>query len=257
MATNNSLTFHIEPYDLYGSFFESVVGLELARLGLHHTFHGCFGYLPNLPAVVDQRELLASELDHKGRVIRELRAWDKGVIEMKIERTRETRRSIDVWGYFDTKEAAAQCLSILVKQLPPETGELRGDTASVNFWNAAVVRSEYQPRRESQTMRVPQWQEIAANYPERVRPELANAMRLQESSIPASRLMLWRGLPGTGKTWAVRALMREWLGWCTYHYVVDPAVFFSNSTYMLSLLFKVSEVGQDEDGNRKWSLIIL
>jgi len=69
--------------------------------------------------------------------------------------------------------------------------------------------------------------------------------------------MLWRGRPGTGKTWAVRALMREWMDWCTFHYVVDPAVFFSSSAYMLSLLAKVSEVGQDDDGNRKWSLILL
>lgn len=34
-------------------------------------------------------------------------------------------------------------------------------------------------------------------------------------------------------------------------------MFFSNSTYMLSLLSKVSEAGEVEDGNRKWSLIIL
>jgi hypothetical protein len=52
-------------------------------------------------------------------------------------------------------------------------------------------------------------------------------------------------------------MMREWLGWCTFHYVVDPAAFFSNSTYMLSLLSKVSDASQSEDGDRKWSLIIL
>jgi hypothetical protein len=257
MATDNSLTFNIEPYDLYSSFFESVVGIELARRGLHHAFYGCFGYVQNLPAVIDQRELIASELDRKGRVTREARAWDRGLVEIKFSRTPETRRNIEVWGYFDSKQDAAQCLSFFGKHLPPESAQLRDDAVSVNFWNAAQERGEYRPRRESQTMRVPQWQEIAANYPEQVRPELAHTMRLQESGIPASRLMLWRGLPGTGKTWALRALMREWLDWCTFHYVVDPAMFFSNSTYMLSLLSKVSEVEQDEDGNRKWSLIIL
>jgi hypothetical protein len=257
MASNSSFTFNIEPYDLYGCFYESIVGLELARRGLHHTFSACFGYLPNLPAVVDQRELIASELDSKGRVLRELRAWDKGLIEIKFTRTPEARRYIEAWGYFDSKEEAAQCLSVLRKHLPPETTQPRDGAVSVNFWNFAVVRADWQPRRESQTMRVPQWDSIAANYPERVRRELASTMRLQESVMPASRLMLWRGLPGTGKTWAVRALMREWLDWCTFHYVVDPAVFFSNSTYMLSLLSKVSEAGQSEDGDRKWSLIIL
>ena len=83
-------------------------------------------------------------------------------------------------------------------------------------------------------------------------------MRLKESNILLARLMLSRGLPGTGKTWAIRALMREWFDWCTFHYVVDPAVFFSNSTYMLSLLSKVGEVAEAEYGDdRKWSLVIL
>jgi hypothetical protein len=257
MTSNNSFTFNLEPYDLYGSFYESVVGLELARRGLHHTFSSSFGYVPDLPAAIEQRELIASELDNKGKVLREVRVWDMGLVEIKFTRTPETRRYVDAWGYFDSKEEAAQCLSILGRHLPPYATELREGTVSVSFWNAAIERGDYRPRRESQTMRVPQWQTIAANYPERVRPELANAMRLQESRMPASRLMLWRGLPGTGKTWAVRSLMREWMEWCTFHYVVDPAAFFSNSTYMLSLLSKVSEVGQSEDGDRKWSLIIL
>jgi ATPase family associated with various cellular activities (AAA) len=257
MTSNNSFTFNMEPYDLYGSFYESIVGLELARRALHHTFYGCFGYVPNLPSAIDQRELIASELDRKGRVLRELRVWDKGLVEIKFTRTPETRRYIEAWGYFDSKEDAVGGLSFLNKSLPPETTQLCDGTVSVSFWNAAMVRGDYQPRREAQTMRVPQWQEIAANYPDRVRAELAHTMRLRESRMPASRMMLWRGLPGTGKTWAIRAMMREWLDWCTFHYVVDPAVFFTNSTYMLSLLSRVSEVGQSEDGDRKWSLIIL
>lgn len=257
MATNNLLNFHIEPYDLYGYFFESVVGLELARRGLHHTFHGCFGYVPNLPQVIDQHELIASELDRQGECLQELRTWDGGLIEIDIQRTPEARRRIEVWGYFDSKENAKKCLSVLVKHLPPETSQLDDETVSVNFWTAMTLRGEYQARRESQTMLVPQWHEIAVNYPARVRSELTSTMRLRDSTNVLSRLMLWRGLPGTGKTWAVRALMREWVDWCTFHYVVDPAVFFSSSAYMLSLLAKISEVGQDDDGNRKWSLILL
>jgi len=257
MASNNSFTFNVEPYDLYGSFYESIVRLELARRGLHHTFYGCFGYMANLPAEVEQRELIASELDRKGRVLRELRSWDKGLVEIKFSRSPETRRHIEAWGYFDSKEEAVQCLSFLGKHLPPETTQLRDGTVSVSFWNEVWEHSEYKPRRESQTMRVPLWQDIAANYPERLRPALADTMQLKQSRMPASRLMLWRGLPGTGKTWAVRAMMREWRHWCTFHYIVDPAAFFSNSAYMLSLLSQVSEADQSEEGDRKWSLIIL
>ena len=57
MTSNNTFTFNLEPYDLYGSFYESVVGLELARRGLHHTFYGCFGYMPKLPEVLEPKRV--------------------------------------------------------------------------------------------------------------------------------------------------------------------------------------------------------
>jgi hypothetical protein len=200
MSTNNLLTFHIEPYDLYGCFFESVVGLQLAQRGLHHTFHGRFGYVQKVPCVVDRRELIASELNHKGEILRELRVWEAGLVEIRIERSPETRKRIEIWGYFDCKEAAKKCLSVLAEHLPPEIAQLDNEMVSVNFWSAMTSRGEYQPRRESQTMLAPEWQEIAANYPGCVRSQLANTMRLRDSGTLLSRLMLWRGLPGTGKT---------------------------------------------------------
>jgi len=111
MTTNSSFPFNIDPYDLYSFFFDSVVGLELARRGLHHAVYGRFGYVPNLPAVLEQRELIASELDRKGRVLRELRAWDDGVVEVKFERIPETRRRIETWGYFDSNHEVVHLLS--------------------------------------------------------------------------------------------------------------------------------------------------
>src|SRR6202041_1666478 len=98
MTSNNSFTFNLEPYDLYGSFYESVVGLELARRGLHHTFSSWFGFVPGLPAAIAQRELIASELDSKGKVLREVRAWDMGLVEIKFTRTPETRQYVEAWG---------------------------------------------------------------------------------------------------------------------------------------------------------------
>ena len=133
MESNSSFTFNFEPYDLYGSFYESIVGLELARRASHHSFYGRYGYVPKLPAIFDLREVIASELDRKGRVLREVRVWDKGLVEIKYTRTPETRRYIEAWGYFDSMEAAAHCLQILAKHLPPEAIELRDGTVNVNF----------------------------------------------------------------------------------------------------------------------------
>src|SRR5215469_11927834 len=254
---NKSFGFHVEAYDFYSSFYDSVVGLELARRAVRHTFYATFGYQPTLPHVLERRELIASELDRLGRVTREVRAWDEGLVELRIERTPQTRRRIEAWGYFHTKEQTAECLAILRESLPPETSKRCDDVVNVNFWHGATIRGEYQPKRQSETMRVPKWDEIDSNYPVSVRRSLAETMRLSEESVAVSRLMLWRGLPGTGKTWAIRALMREWVEWCTFHYVVDTAAFFSSSTYMLSLLSKAGETAQAEEGSRKWSLIIL
>ena len=127
MTTNSSFPFNIDPYDLYSCFYDSVVGVELARRGLHHAVYGCFGYVPSLPAMFDRCELIASELDLKGRVVRELRVWDDGVVELKFARTPETRRRIEAWGYFNSKEEAVHCLADLTKHLPPETTKLRND----------------------------------------------------------------------------------------------------------------------------------
>ena len=58
--------------------------------------------VPKLPAEIDQRELIASELDHKGRPVKELRAWDTGFLEIRTDRNSETRRRIQVWGISTT-----------------------------------------------------------------------------------------------------------------------------------------------------------
>jgi hypothetical protein len=257
MTTKDSLLFHIEPSEFYSWFFESVAGLELACRKLRHSFYACFGYVPERPAVFEERELIASELDSKGRVRRELRVWNEGLLEIKFERAPETRQRIETWGYFHRQAEATQCLAALTRHLPPENGELSDSKVSVNFWNASKVRGQSQPSRESQTIDVPSWNEIASNYPKSIRSALNGTMLLNESRVRTSRLMLWRGLPGTGKTWALRSLMRQWSSWCTFHYIVDPGIFFSSGAYMLSVLSRVGEVREDDGDGRKWSLVIL
>ena len=42
------------------------------------------------------------------------------------------------------------------------------------------------------------------------------------SPAVGGRLLLWHGIPGTGKTYALRALGWEWRSWCDFHYVTDP-----------------------------------
>lgn len=52
----------------------------------------------------------------------------------------------------------------------------------------------------------------------------------------AGKLILWHGVPGTGKTFAIRALAHEWKDWATFEYITDPENFFSDTSYMLYVL---------------------
>jgi hypothetical protein len=99
---------------------------------------------------------------------------------------------------------------------------------------------------------VPRWDEIAGNYPQRVGEQLVALTGDRRLFETAGRLVLWHGRPGTGKTWALRALGWEWREWCRLHYVTDPETFFGSSPkYMLDVLL------DEEDDEDAWRLLVL
>ena len=66
------------------------------------------------------------------------------------------------------------------------------------------------------------------------------------------RLILWRGEPGTGKSHALRALVRAWAPWCSAHFIMDPEELLGRGgAYMLDVL---TWDGDDAD---RWRLLIL
>jgi hypothetical protein len=85
----------------------------------------------------------------------------------------------------------------------------------------------------------PRWHDVAHNYPGDVtRQALGELMALTgppESEV-SGKLMIWHGPPGTGKTTAIRALMKEWSGWCAAQYIPEPEAFFSSADYIAGVL---------------------
>ncbi len=97
---------------------------------------------------------------------------------------------------------------------------------------------------------MPRWDEIAGNYAARTRDRL-NDMVGAFRPGNGGRLLLWTGAPGTGKTYALRALAWEWRDWCSVHYVTDPdSMFGSESQYLMQMVMR------PESGDR-WRLLVL
>lgn len=64
------------------------------------------------------------------------------------------------------------------------------------------------------------------------------------------KLLLWHGVPGTGKTYFIRALCQAWKEWCDFCYIVDSEEFFSDAAYMNAAMLN------SRDPNR-WNLLII
>lgn len=110
-------------------------------------------------------------------------------------------------------------------------------TTSFSFWMDT-------PRgisSHTRVLEVPTWKEIQGNYATSCRTNLDWLMR-QDGKDIAGKLIIWYGDPGFGKTFAIRALSKEWTSWCNFHYITDPANMFGrDSKYIVDLMYQLSE----------------
>jgi hypothetical protein len=109
----------------------------------------------------------------------------------------------------------------------------------------------------SKTVAVPTWDEISHNYTPQTRSQLAELMHLTPDNDERlrGRVILWHGSPGTGKTNAIRALMREWAVWCQPELLVDPEIVFARPHYLLEVMARSARLREDERGS-SWRLLI-
>lgn len=138
----------------------------------------------------------------------------------------------------------------LLRQRLPERVPTDDQTVPVAFWSYGQCG----PAELSRSIGVPAWADIDGNYPVDVAARLAPLMSPDYRPGGRGQLILWYGEPGTGKTYALRALGWEWRQWCAFHYVTDPETFFGRPDYMLHVI--LGDDG-DEEAQRRWKLLIL
>ena len=118
---------------------------------------------------------------------------EEGLVLIALEHGRAT---LTVAGY--TSESVTELLARVKALLPAKVST--SDAVSIAFLAAEFATSR--------SLVVPAWEDIKANYPASVAEDLTSF--IDRGSKQSGRLLLWHGLPGTGKTYALRALAREW-----------------------------------------------
>lgn len=103
------------------------------------------------------------------------------------------------------------------------------DKVEIKMWYVGSHGPTYMTKR----LDCPIWQDIKQEYPTEVM-ELADAI-ISGKPKRDSGLILWHGSPGTGKTTAIRSLMREWKEWADIHLVTDPERLLADTSYINQL----------------------
>jgi SpoVK/Ycf46/Vps4 family AAA+-type ATPase len=182
---------------------------------------------------------------------------DNSAVEISIN-TKTKHIAVEILSL--SEETAQEILTLIKKSIEPAADALEG-RVRVAFW----FNHPDGPRMNSRVITVPKWNEIAANYEASTRENLNRLMQFNPTR--GGQLILWHGVPGTGKTYALRSLLDAWRDWCTAEYILDPEALFGQSpAYLSSMMISASEerydsfgdILEDEPSNSdRWKLFIL
>lgn len=138
-----------------------------------------------------------------------------------------------------------RALAVALREQLPQAQAI-DQTVPIHFW----ALGPNGPLQFSRSISVPTWEEIRVNYANATQARLEHLMN-DFTASKGGQLILWHGEPGTGKTFALRALSWAWREWCDVHYISNPEVFFGeHSSYMLQIL----TAGSESD---RWRILLL
>jgi hypothetical protein len=149
------------------------------------------------------------------------------VVEIQLARG---RARIEVWS--NANDAPALIEEVLRLLGPKSTKETEGRADGV--WADFCVLEEYGTRNVSQFVRCPEWDAIRGNYADATRGAVDALLALPDAR-KRGQLIVWHGPTGTGKTFALRALMRAWRTQYVPTVLADPEKFAKHPEYYFEL----------------------
>jgi len=151
-----------------------------------------------------------------------------------------------------TDLATARSLVKAVREVLPKSGK-RTDAITVRFWHDTVNG----PKSAARRLVAPTWNSIQDNYTAHTARYLSPLMT-DFRPAHGGQVILWHGPAGTGKTWALRSLCKQWEDWATFEYVLDPERLFGESAgYLLNFLLGEESDEPDDGKEPRWRLVIL
>jgi len=149
------------------------------------------------------------------------------------------------------EQVAAATLEAL-REAMPEVAD--GDQeVPVRFWwwqpNVAQEMARMMP--------APKWSDISGNYAETTAPAIQGLTDWRDGPPPGGRLLLWHGVPGTGKTTALRALAWSWRSWAEFQFITDPEEFLRNPSYLLRTISNDRRSSLATSPVDRWRVLVL
>ncbi|MDQ4113826.1 MAG: ATP-binding protein [Actinomycetota bacterium] len=137
------------------------------------------------------------------------------------------RTSVAIYADTDQRllDVTNDVAALLAVHEPPESDEL-----DIKVW-AEGFKGEYD------SLHIPKepWEMNRRNYATSTARGIDPLMELSEAPS-GGKLLLWYGSPGTGKSHAVTSLASAWAPWCETHLVTDAEQFFTDPTYLRSIV---------------------